>query len=1207
MQFHVRCLCDAPAGRKTGRFVADVAKRSKGSDPTGTLALQRRFASALDQRWKQLRKIIPDAVAHKTSAVNIISHAASIGDDPVRAFQAWIDEAMRQLVLGHTGSWTLTFVRQAGDMALLRAQPATQPRDRIPQLQTLCVTELQGICEAVSQQAVRAFGHGLLTEQPVSKIVRSIQQVIDTIGVKRGRLLVQFFVVRTFGAATLDSFRASGVSHVGTVAERVAGGSRSPRLSRDAKPKSYKSIIRAENKLKRKFGEEGVDVLTAGDDDVCIECQDISDNGPYTLDHAEGLIPAHPKCRCAFVPADLEDIEDSVVVDDHIVRLSSGKYRLLSHTGKNLGTFGSREEAVKHEGEVEYFKAHDGFDPDEPRDKDGKWTSGGASIEDKIDAVKTSMANQSVKVYHEVDNDTSDGQDNHTLSIEHGDATNMEAAINWHKLPIVSKTVGLHKTHYHVALKGQSVEPLKKSEPALDPNKINMSNLTKVSGKKGSNEGGVYDDPNHPIGKQYYIKQPASPDHVQNELIAAKLYQLAGVKTLKYVPVEGGNHVATELEHLDKNNVSQLDPYERDAAKSDFAVHAWLANWDAAGTGGDNIGVRGNGDVVTLDTGGSLKYRAQGEPKGEAFGNKVNEINTLRDPKLSHDAAALYGDMTNEQIVASIKRVTNLPNDKVWGIVMANGGDAALATKLLERKSDLAKQAYQMQATAAYSLTTAAKVEASATPEVKIFKTKMEHAKHLLMKGTTSEELKAALNWPSIGVPKTAADLGLTLEKSKKHGKFFYKGTPIVPEAAPAHKTIAPAITPAKYDINTPHGNFALGIATASGVDPKVGKFGLGSPYHGQDYVAVGGINESTVSTVAKYHPQMAPIPESSTIYAKAGIEPTAEESKVESAFDPEPPPKIAVAPIIPKTAPTEAELAKAKKNTKLTAQYVPGAPADHPEAEKLIAAFNAKYEGKDLSAEELSEKVHAFKQLQSNMVSFIAEHQKAEAIKQTLAKADVAAKKAAAAKAAADKIANLHNLPEEEQREYWLGKATSNGSHYLDEGEQALANPKKAYLKEAGVTPAEVGFIKAFTGSHSHVNEAMRDGHMTDEVFAFKHIMNDALDKMPKFTGDTVWRKIMLTPDQQSKYVPGQIAEWKAFNSTSKNEKTWSGNTHFTIRNPKTGVDVQKISSNPSEAEVIMPANTFYKVLSNKKIGNETHIEMEEVLPFGKSKKKAA
>ncbi|CCB86248.1 putative uncharacterized protein [Parachlamydia acanthamoebae UV-7] len=48
-----------------------------------------------------------------------------------------------------------------------------------------------------------------------------------------------------------------------------------------------------------------------------------------------------------------------------IRKLKSGKYRIYSlsvnpKTGKrrNLGTFETREEAVKHEREIQYFKKH---------------------------------------------------------------------------------------------------------------------------------------------------------------------------------------------------------------------------------------------------------------------------------------------------------------------------------------------------------------------------------------------------------------------------------------------------------------------------------------------------------------------------------------------------------------------------------------------------------------------------------------------------------------------------------------------------------------------------------------------------------------------------------------------------------------------------------------------------------------------------------
>lgn len=43
---------------------------------------------------------------------------------------------------------------------------------------------------------------------------------------------------------------------------------------------------------------------------------------------------------------------------NHIEELPNGKFRLLSHDGKNLGTFDSHAAAAKHEGEVEYFKEH---------------------------------------------------------------------------------------------------------------------------------------------------------------------------------------------------------------------------------------------------------------------------------------------------------------------------------------------------------------------------------------------------------------------------------------------------------------------------------------------------------------------------------------------------------------------------------------------------------------------------------------------------------------------------------------------------------------------------------------------------------------------------------------------------------------------------------------------------------------------------------
>ena len=58
--------------------------------------------------------------------------------------------------------------------------------------------------------------------------------------------------------------------------------------------------------------------------------------------------------------------------NEHIEKLGD-KYRLLSHTGKNFGTFDSHAAAAKHEGEVEYFKQHsEEAELDQKLDKDLK-------------------------------------------------------------------------------------------------------------------------------------------------------------------------------------------------------------------------------------------------------------------------------------------------------------------------------------------------------------------------------------------------------------------------------------------------------------------------------------------------------------------------------------------------------------------------------------------------------------------------------------------------------------------------------------------------------------------------------------------------------------------------------------------------------------------------------------------------------------------
>jgi hypothetical protein len=155
---------------------------------------------------------------------------------------------------------------------------------------------------------------------------------------------------------------------------------------------------------------------------------------------------------------------------------------------------------------------------------------------------------------------------------------------------------------------------------------LDTAQLRRVAGAMGTNPAAVFEDEH---GRRFYIKTLESKAHAQSELLAAALYKLAGAPTLTYVPAVAPDQVATVLVALEKKRITSLSEDERRQAQHWFGVHAWTANWDAAGFEGDNQGVV-QGVVLTLDVGGALEFRAQGYPKGKAFGTCVGELESLR-------------------------------------------------------------------------------------------------------------------------------------------------------------------------------------------------------------------------------------------------------------------------------------------------------------------------------------------------------------------------------------------------------------------------------------------------------------------------------------------------------------------------------------------------------------------------------------------------
>lgn len=297
--------------------------RAPSRDPTGTARLRRRFKSEFDRRWRRVKNLVRQAVVDQNlfGLVGPNSMATLSGSD-VQSFGTWLSSIAEQLVLGD-GQWAADNVRAAYNQGMARAmkmaqaQPGEIYASHMEALANLTIAEIQGVVDATVQQATRVFTAALISKQSPNTVARLVADRIDKIGVNRSRIVVDVSVVQAHAEATLDTFKMAGVRQVGTIPEAfhshdhlitdaylTGPGSR----SRKTEGGPSRSTINRIRKVQRRLESLGrVNVATAGDDKVCSICEDIEQAGPYSIDEARGLIPAHGRCRCAFVPVDEED------------------------------------------------------------------------------------------------------------------------------------------------------------------------------------------------------------------------------------------------------------------------------------------------------------------------------------------------------------------------------------------------------------------------------------------------------------------------------------------------------------------------------------------------------------------------------------------------------------------------------------------------------------------------------------------------------------------------------------------------------------------------------------------------------------------------------------------------------------------------------------------------------------------------------------
>jgi predicted DNA-binding WGR domain protein len=218
----------------------------------------------------------------------------------------------------------------------------------------------------------------------------------------------------------------------------------------------------------------------------------------------------------------------------------------------------------------------------------------------------------------------------------------------------------------------------------------------------GFNDGGVFKDPD---GVEWYLKFPAGgEDVVKNELLAGKLYALAGLPfpDTRIVVKDGKVGHASKMVAGLKKDKAALEAGTAPGLLSGFAVDAWLANWDtvgnnpAPGKGYDNIQIGPDGHAYRIDAGGSLLYGGAGGKKA-GFGDTVVELKTMLNPSKNAHTAAVFGKMGTADITASVAKVAAITDEQIKAAVDKYGPGSAsakakLAATLIARKADMLEQ-----------------------------------------------------------------------------------------------------------------------------------------------------------------------------------------------------------------------------------------------------------------------------------------------------------------------------------------------------------------------------------------------------------------------------------------------------------------------------------------------------------------------------------
>ena len=272
-------------------------------DPSRTLTLRKKFQQKLSARFKILQKEINELLIKRDvfglTRKTIVLTGNVASDVPAKAwsflsderkmeeFEAWLAEETGLVIAPQGDVWQeyieegyrkgagrafdqyyKTESKDGNEAMTLRGRKlqamglnAPESKEKVKLLAKRLFTDLQGVTDVMAVQIRKEMLDGLVQGDNPRTIGRRIAARTGQ-SVKHAQRIARTVIIRAHAEGQLDALERLGVEQVGVM----------------------------------------VEWSTAGDDRVCPLCEPL--NGQvFKIKEAHGMIPLHPNCRCAFMPA----------------------------------------------------------------------------------------------------------------------------------------------------------------------------------------------------------------------------------------------------------------------------------------------------------------------------------------------------------------------------------------------------------------------------------------------------------------------------------------------------------------------------------------------------------------------------------------------------------------------------------------------------------------------------------------------------------------------------------------------------------------------------------------------------------------------------------------------------------------------------------------------------------------------------------------